>query len=71
MISSEKQGHVSAKDWDEALRVLASLGANVEFITKDLTEELKPAIVSLSRALLVLKTRYPQAVEEKRKGPFT
>lgn len=61
MISSKEQGRVSANDWDEALRVLASLGANVEFITKDLTEELKPAIVSLSKALLVLKTSYPHA----------
>ena len=65
MISTKEQWRVNAREWNKALKVLASLGVNVEFFTKDLTEERKPGIVSLSRALLALKKRRPQAWEEK------
>lgn len=65
MISLDEQRRIDAKDWDEALRTLASLGVNVDFYVRDLTEERKPAIVNLSKALLALKERRPDAWKDR------
>lgn len=65
---SDEQRRVKSKDWDEALRVLASLGVNVEFFTGDLTDERKPAIVSLSKALLALKERRADVWKSQNRG---